>query len=108
MKYFRNIRTAEAARERYLKLSHKLHPDHGGTDDEFRAMKQEYEELLVLLKHRALPVLHTKKKSTAPTKRRASPPAQRSAPTGSFQDQVEGKLQEMTLAGLDWIINQIR
>src|SRR4029077_1717180 len=41
---------ARLVREGYTSLAKKLHPDHGGTADEFRALQAAYEQLKVVLK----------------------------------------------------------
>lgn len=51
MRYFEDITTQEAGEERYKTLAKKLHPDTGGTAQEFQAMKNEWEELRIFFKH---------------------------------------------------------
>ncbi len=45
-KYFDKGLTAEQLHERYKQLAKKLHPDAGGTNEEFSAMQEEYEQRL--------------------------------------------------------------
>lgn len=44
MKYFVNINNAEDLKKRFRELSISLHPDRGGSSEEFAAMLAEYEE----------------------------------------------------------------
>lgn len=44
MKYFNNISNAEDLKKRFRELSITLHPDRGGSSEEFAAMLAEYEE----------------------------------------------------------------
>ena len=45
MKYFANIHNAEELRKAYRALCLTLHPDHGGNEEEFKAMLSEFETL---------------------------------------------------------------
>lgn len=44
-KYFRHVETLEELKKQFHELCFKLHPDKGGTDAEFSAMRAEYEGL---------------------------------------------------------------
>lgn len=52
MNYFATITTKADLQRRYRDLCRELHPDTGGSAEEFVAMKQEYDELQTTLKHR--------------------------------------------------------
>lgn len=45
-KYFTGCVTQRELKKRYRELAKKLHPDHGGNQDEFIAMKNEYDRLM--------------------------------------------------------------
>ena len=49
MRFFNNIETLEDLKKEYRKLIFKLHPDKGGSEEDFKAMKNEYDELFVRL-----------------------------------------------------------
>lgn len=50
MKYFGMVNTAEEAKSRFRELAKKLHPDKGGgSEAEFKAMVDEYEEFIASL-----------------------------------------------------------
>ena len=49
MKFFNNVETLEDLKKEYRKLIFKLHPDKGGSEEDFKAMKNEYDELFVRL-----------------------------------------------------------
>lgn len=42
--YFQNINSKEELRKEYKRLSKKLHPDLGGSEEEFKKMLNEYQE----------------------------------------------------------------
>lgn len=44
MRYFKDCRTIEDVKKRYRELAKKLHPDCGGSAEEFKCMSAEYEE----------------------------------------------------------------
>lgn len=46
MKYFGMVNTAEEAKSLFRELAKKLHPDKGGSEAEFKAMVDEYEEFI--------------------------------------------------------------
>ena len=48
-KYFTNIKTADELKQAYRSFCLRMHPDCGGDADEFKAMKSEYEYLLVTI-----------------------------------------------------------
>lgn len=43
MRYFEGCKTIEDVKKRYRELAKKLHPDCGGTEEEFKRMSAEYE-----------------------------------------------------------------
>ena len=45
-KYFTGCTTKQEIKKRYRTLAKELHPDHGGNQDEFIAMKNEYDRLM--------------------------------------------------------------
>lgn len=49
MKYFETIQTLEDLKKAYRKLIFKLHPDKGGSEEEFKTMKSEYDVMFVKL-----------------------------------------------------------
>lgn len=51
-KYFKKIDSKEKADELYRDLAKQLHPDAGGSTEEFQEMNSEYKELLIALKWR--------------------------------------------------------
>lgn len=53
MRYFGDCYTEDQGKERYRVLAQSLHPDRGGSNEAFAAMRQEYEEWKIVLKHRA-------------------------------------------------------
>ena len=57
IKYFFGIETAEELKKAFRKLAAKLHPDNGGDEEGFKAMKAEFEKLWDNLKN-----IHTNKK----------------------------------------------
>ena len=44
--YFENIDSIEKAKKVFRELSKKLHPDHGGNSEQFKNMKNEYDNFL--------------------------------------------------------------
>ena len=50
MKYFVNIQTIEELKKKYKELAKKLHPDLGGTKEEFQKLNNEYDLLFKELK----------------------------------------------------------
>lgn len=46
MQYFAHITDADALKAEYRRLCKELHPDKGGSNADFRAMQQEYEQRL--------------------------------------------------------------
>ncbi len=56
IKYFFGIETAEELKKAFRKLAVKMHPDNGGNEEEFKAMKAEFEKLWDNLKN-----IHTNK-----------------------------------------------
>lgn len=54
MKYFNNITTFEQAKLHYRKLAKQLHPDRGGSAQEFQKMQSEYKSLLLQLQSKEL------------------------------------------------------
>lgn len=51
MRYFQNCKTAEDLKKAYFQAAKKLHPDNGGSAEEFKNMKAEYENLFERLKN---------------------------------------------------------
>ena len=51
IKYFFGIETAEELKKAFRKLAVKMHPDNGGNEEEFKAMKLEFEKLWDNLKN---------------------------------------------------------
>ena len=51
MKYFTDVNTIEELKSRFFKLAKELHPDNGGSAEEFSAMRTEYEKLFERLKN---------------------------------------------------------
>lgn len=52
MMYFIDITNIEQAKIRYRKLVKQLHPDKGGSANEFQEMQEEYKILLIHLQHK--------------------------------------------------------
>jgi hypothetical protein len=52
MKYFLGITDIEQAKLRYRKLAKQLHPDAGGTANEFQDMQTEYKEFFLSLQQK--------------------------------------------------------
>ena len=50
-KYFEGISKLDELRKAYKKWAMELHPDHGGTNEEFRAMAEEYHRMIPLMKN---------------------------------------------------------
>lgn len=50
-KYFKNISTGDELKAKYHELAKKLHPDLGGSHDEFVAMQAEFEKLWATFKN---------------------------------------------------------
>ena len=50
LKYFIGVETIEELKKKYKELAKKLHPDLGGTKEEFQSMNNEYDKLLETLK----------------------------------------------------------
>lgn len=48
-KYFENITTIEELKKKFKQLAMELHPDHGGSAEEFKSMYSEYEKLIPLM-----------------------------------------------------------
>lgn len=53
MKYFVNINTLEELKKKYKELAKKLHPDLGGSKEEFQELNNEYDLLLKNLKNKS-------------------------------------------------------
>jgi curved DNA-binding protein CbpA len=51
MKYFQNCKTAEELKKAFYHEAKRLHPDNGGSAEEFKKMKAEYEKMFDLLKN---------------------------------------------------------
>ena len=51
IKYFVNINTIEELKKKYKELAKKLHPDLGGSKEEFQSMNNEYDKLFKSLKN---------------------------------------------------------
>lgn len=51
MQYFNLQLTEDEAHKLYLKLSKELHPDLGGTSEDFQLLKKEYEEYQIVKKY---------------------------------------------------------
>ncbi len=47
MKYFNNINDVEQAKQHYRTLAKQLHPDKGGTAQEFQKLQEEYKSALL-------------------------------------------------------------
>lgn len=65
MKYFLGITDIEQAKLRYRKLAKQLHPDKGGTANDFQKMLTEYKELLLNLQQKQKVVTATIKTNSA-------------------------------------------
>lgn len=50
MKYFNDIKDIKDLKKRYKKLARELHPDLGGSEEEFKAMGAEYDALYKRIK----------------------------------------------------------
>ena len=50
-KYFDGITKLDELRKAYKKWAMELHPDHGGTNEEFRSMADEYHRMIPLMKN---------------------------------------------------------
>ncbi|MCL2311905.1 MAG: J domain-containing protein [Firmicutes bacterium] len=50
MKYFNNPETLEDLKKQYRELAFKHHPDRGGTNEDMKAVNNEYDELFQTLK----------------------------------------------------------
>jgi curved DNA-binding protein CbpA len=50
-KYFQNCKTAEELKKAFHKEAVRLHPDNGGSAEEFKNMKAEYERMFEKLKN---------------------------------------------------------
>lgn len=44
--YFENINSIDEAKKLFRELSKNLHPDHGGSEEDFKKMKNEYDSFL--------------------------------------------------------------
>jgi len=44
--YFKNINSIDEAKKLFRELSKNLHPDHGGNEEDFKKMKNEYDNFL--------------------------------------------------------------
>ncbi len=62
MKYFQNITTEEEAKQHYRLLAKELHPDRGGSVDEFQKMDREYKALLLRLQIGHVPTPNNQEK----------------------------------------------
>lgn len=51
MKYIKNVETLEELKKTYKKLTLKLHPDCGGSDEEMKILNNEYDILFEKLKN---------------------------------------------------------
>ena len=51
MRYFDNCKTAEELKKAYHKAAAKLHPDNGGSEEEFKKMQSEYMKAFDRLKN---------------------------------------------------------
>jgi hypothetical protein len=51
MQYFNLQLTEDDAHRLYLKLSKELHPDTGGSSEDFQLLKKEYEEFKIVKKY---------------------------------------------------------
>ena len=49
MKYFNNVKNLQELKKQYRALAMKLHPDKGGDEEQFKALVNEYEQLLRIL-----------------------------------------------------------
>ena len=49
MKYFNNVKNLQELKKQYRSLAMELHPDRGGDEEQFKALVNEYEELLKIL-----------------------------------------------------------
>jgi hypothetical protein len=67
MKYFLGITDIEQAKLHYRKLAKQLHPDKGGTANEFQKMQTEYKDLLLNLQQKHKVVTPTIKTNSAET-----------------------------------------
>lgn len=50
IKYFQNVQSEDEADSLYRELAKKFHPDIGGNEEDFKDMKNEYQECLIALK----------------------------------------------------------
>lgn len=51
--YFENLSTEEEIQARYKELVKEMHPDRGGTTEDFQELQREYEEALEEVRYRS-------------------------------------------------------